>query len=144
MKAVEIDRIRRDAVFPDRALCTMRTHMMASYVDLLIKTCHRRGTFAMGGMAAQIPIRNDPAANQAALAKVRDDKLREVKAGHDGTWVAHPDLIPIAMEIFNEVRQSILIVQRCETRLTSFYSLPPAHEDAQSDPCATRWRQGDC
>ena len=61
----------RDAVFPDRALCTMRSHMMASYVDLLIKTCHRRGIFAMGGMAAQIPIRNDNAANQAALAKVR-------------------------------------------------------------------------
>lgn len=90
-------------MLPDRALVTMRTHMMASYVDLLIKTCHRRGTFAMGGMAAQIPIRTDAAANKAALDKVRDDKLREVQAGHDGTWVAHPDLIPIAMEIFNKV-----------------------------------------
>jgi malate synthase len=92
----------KDCVFPDRSLCTMTQHMMASYVKLLIKTCHRRGTFAMGGMAAQIPIRNDTAANQRAVDKVRDDKLREVQAGHDGTWVAHPGLIPIAMEIFNK------------------------------------------
>lgn len=111
----------KDAVFPDRALCTMRSHMMASYVDLLIKTCHRRGIFAMGGMAAQIPIRNDNAANQAALTKVRDDKLREVKAGHDGTWVAHPDLIPIAMEIFNEHMKTPnqIHVRRDDVRVTA-------------------------
>ena len=65
-------------------------HFLKSYVDLLIKTCHRRGIHAMGGMAAQIPIKNDPAANEAAIEKVRADKLREVRAGHDGTWVAHP------------------------------------------------------
>ena len=80
---------------------TMAAPFMRSYALLLIKTCHRRNAFAMGGMAAQIPIKNDPAANEAALAKVKADKLREVKAGHDGTWVAHPGLVPIAMEIFD-------------------------------------------
>ena len=88
-------------VLPDRGLVTMEKHFLASYVTLLIRTCHRRGIHAMGGMAAQIPIKNDPAANEAALAKVKADKLREVKAGHDGTWVAHPGLVPIAMEIFD-------------------------------------------
>lgn len=72
-----------------------------AYVQLLIKTCHRRGVAAMGGMAAQIPIKNDAAANDAAMEKVRQDKLREVKAGHDGTWVAHPALAKIALEIFD-------------------------------------------
>jgi len=111
----------KDVVFPDRALCTMRTHMMSSYVDLLIKTCHRRGTFAMGGMAAQIPIRDNPTANQAALDKVRDDKLREVQAGHDGTWVAHPDLIPIALEIFNQHMKTPnqIHVKREDVRVTA-------------------------
>jgi malate synthase len=75
---------------------------LKSYVDLLIQTCHRRGIHAMGGMAAQIPIRNDSAANDAALERVRQDKLREVKAGHDGTWVAHPGLVPIAKAVFDE------------------------------------------
>ncbi|MBK9963596.1 MAG: malate synthase A [Holophagales bacterium] len=89
-------------LLPDRGLVTMEKHFLASYVTLLIRTCHRRGIHAMGGMAAQIPIKNDPAANDAALAKVKADKLREVKAGHDGTWVAHPGLVPIAMEIFDE------------------------------------------
>jgi malate synthase len=79
----------------------MNVHFLDSYVQLLIKTCHRRGIHAMGGMAAQIPIRNDPEANQKALEKVRQDKLREVKAGHDGTWVAHPGLVPVAKEIFD-------------------------------------------
>ena len=88
-------------VLPDRGLVTMEKRFLASYVTLLIRTCHRRGIHAMGGMAAQIPIKNDPAANEAALAKVRADKLREVRAGHDGTWVAHPGLVPIAMEIFD-------------------------------------------
>ena len=72
----------------------MTSHFLASYVDLLIATCHRRGVHAMGGMAAQIPIKNNPEANSAALNRVRDDKLREVWAGHDGTWVAHPGLVP--------------------------------------------------
>src|SRR5882672_5481902 len=93
-------RHRPDFVLPDRARVTMDRHFLQSYVDLLIQTCHRRRTHAMGGMAAQIPIRNDPAANEAALDKVRQDKLREVRAGHDGTWVAHPGLVPIAQEAF--------------------------------------------
>ena len=88
-------------VLPNRAQVTMERHFLKSYVDLLIKTCHRRGIHAMGGMAAQVPIKNDPAANEQALEKVRQDKLREVKAGHDGTWVAHPGLVPIAKEIFD-------------------------------------------
>jgi malate synthase len=89
-------------VLPDRGLVTMEKHFLASYVTLLIRTCHRRGIHAMGGMAAQIPIKGDPEANEAALAKVRADKLREVRAGHDGTWVAHPGLVPIAKAIFDE------------------------------------------
>jgi malate synthase len=88
-------------VLPDRALVTMDRHFLRSYVDLLIHTCHRRGIHAMGGMAAQIPIKNDPDANRIALEKVRQDKLREVKAGHDGTWVAHPGLVSIAREVFD-------------------------------------------
>jgi malate synthase len=95
-------RNRPEFLLPDRALVTMTTHFMRSYSLLTIKTCHRRGAHAMGGMAAQIPIKNDPAANEQALQKVREDKLREVKDGHDGTWVAHPGLVPIAMEVFNE------------------------------------------
>jgi malate synthase len=89
------------AVLPDRSQVTMDKGFLAAYVKLLIKTCHRRGVHAMGGMAAQIPIKDDPAANEAALEKVRADKLREVKAGHDGTWVAHPGLVPIAKDIFD-------------------------------------------
>src|SRR5437868_3042041 len=80
----------------------MTAPCMRAYSQLLIKTCHRRGAFAMGGMAAQIPIKNDEAANQAALAKVRADKEREAGDGHDGTWVAHPALVPIALEIFDK------------------------------------------
>ena len=88
-------------VLPDRQQVTMTTHFLRSYSKLLIKTCHRRGAFAMGGMAAQIPIKNDPVANEAALAKVRADKEREAGDGHDGTWVAHPALVAVAMEIFD-------------------------------------------
>lgn len=94
-------RNRPDFVLPNRSTVTMEQHFLKSYVDLLIKTCHRRGIHAMGGMAAQIPIKSDPAANEKALEKVRQDKLREVRAGHDGTWVAHPGLVPVAMEIFD-------------------------------------------
>jgi malate synthase len=90
-----------DFMLPDRSTVTMEKHFLKSYVDLLIQTCHRRGIHAMGGMAAQIPIKNDPAANEKALEKVRQDKLREVRAGHDGTWVAHPGLVPVAKEIFD-------------------------------------------
>jgi malate synthase len=87
---------------PDRADVTMTTHMMHAYSLLLIKTCHRRGIHAMGGMAAQIPIKSDPNANAVALGKVRADKEREAKDGHDGTWVAHPGLVSIAKEEFDK------------------------------------------
>ena len=94
-------RNRPDFLLPNRALVTMDRDFLKAYVDLLIQTCHRRGIHAMGGMAAQIPIKNDPEANQKAIEKVRQDKLREVKAGHDGTWVAHPGLVPVAKEVFD-------------------------------------------
>jgi malate synthase len=98
-----IKKFRNHAAFvlPNRAQVSMDRHFLDSYVQLLIKTCHRRGIHAMGGMAAQIPIRNNAEANEKALEKVRQDKLREVNAGHDGTWVAHPGLVPIAKEIFD-------------------------------------------
>jgi malate synthase len=89
-----------EAVLPDRIQVGMTQPFLRAYTQLLVKTCHRRGAPAMGGMAAQIPIKGDPAANEAALEKVRADKLREVKDGHDGTWVAHPGLVPIAREVF--------------------------------------------
>jgi malate synthase len=92
-----------ERVLPDRAQVTMTTHFLRSYSLLVIKTCHKRGVHGMGGMAAQIPIRNNPAASEEALAKVRADKEREATDGHDGTWVAHPGLVPVAMEIFNRV-----------------------------------------
>ena len=92
---------RHEFVLPERGQVTMTVPCMRAYSQLLIKTCHRRGAFAMGGMAAQIPIKNDAAANDAALAKVRADKEREAGDGHDGTWVAHPGLVPVAMEIFD-------------------------------------------
>jgi malate synthase len=92
---------RSDFILPDRASVTMDKHFLDSYVSLLIQTCHRRGIHAMGGMAAQIPMKDDPAANAESLDKVRRDKLREVRAGHDGTWVAHPGLVPVAKEIFD-------------------------------------------
>lgn len=94
-------RDRPDFVLPDRSQVTMETHFMSSYVRLLIETCHKRGAHAMGGMAAQIPIKNNPKANRAAMEKVKNDKLREVNLGHDGTWVAHPALVQTAKEIFD-------------------------------------------
>jgi len=90
-----------DRIVPDRGDVTMTAHFLRSYSQLLIKTCHRRGAHAMGGMAAQIPIRNDEAANKAAMEKVTTDKKREATDGHDGTWVAHPGLVPLAKEIFD-------------------------------------------
>jgi len=89
-------------LFPDRAQITMTRHCMRSYSLLAIKTCHRRGAHAIGGMAAQIPIKNNPEKNEEALDKVRADKTREATDGHDGTWVAHPGLVPIAMEEFDK------------------------------------------
>jgi malate synthase len=90
------------SILPDRAQVTMTTHFLRTYSLHLIKTCHRREVHAMGGMAAQIPIRDDPQANEAAMEKVRADKLREAGDGHDGTWVAHPGLVPIAKQIFDK------------------------------------------
>lgn len=92
-----------DFVLPDRSQVTMTTHFLRSYSQLVIKTCHRRGIHAMGGMAAQIPIKNDVKANEEALAKVKADKEREAGDGHDGTWVAHPGLISIAKEVFDRL-----------------------------------------
>jgi malate synthase len=89
-------------VLPDRGQVTMEAPFLRSYTQLLIKTCHRRGAHAMGGMAAQIPIKDDPEANDRAMEKVRADKLREVREGHDGTWVAHPGLVSIAKQVFDE------------------------------------------
>jgi malate synthase len=89
-------------LLPDRAQVTMTTHFLQSYSKLVIQTCHQRGAFAMGGMAAFIPIKNDDAANAEVFAKVRADKEREVTNGHDGTWVAHPGLVPLALEVFNQ------------------------------------------
>jgi malate synthase len=93
----------KEYILPDRGEVTMTAHFLRSYSQLLIKTCHKRGAHAMGGMAAQIPIKNDDAANIAALGKVRADKEREANDGHDGTWVAHPALVPLAKEIFDKV-----------------------------------------
>jgi len=105
-------RNHRDFVLPNRAEVTMERHFLKSYVELLIQACHRRGIHAMGGMAAQVPIKNDPVANEQALDKVRQDKLREVRAGHDGTWVAHPGLVPVAKEIFDAMMPSANQISR--------------------------------
>ena len=90
-----------DFLLPDRALVTMSVHFMRSYTRLLIRTCHRRGAHAMGGMAAFIPSRRDQEVNERAMAKVREDKELEAHNGHDGTWVAHPDLVPVATDVFD-------------------------------------------
>ncbi|HEU4942075.1 MAG TPA: malate synthase A [Gaiellaceae bacterium] len=92
-----------DVVLPDRGQLTMTTPFMRAYTELLVKTCHRRGAHAMGGMAAFIPSRRDPEVNERALGKVREDKVREAGDGFDGTWVAHPDLVPVATEVFDGV-----------------------------------------
>jgi malate synthase len=97
-----IKKLPRLGTFPDRAQVTMTTPFMRAYCLHVIKICHRRGAFAMGGMAAQIPIKNNPAANEAALAKVLADKEREATDGHDGTWVAHPGLVPVALQAFDK------------------------------------------
>jgi malate synthase len=103
---------RPEFLLPDRHQITMTTHFLRSYSQLCIRTCHRRGAFAMGGMAAQIPIKNDPVANEAALAKVRADKEREAGDGHDGTWVAHPALVPLAREVFDRLMPTPNQLQR--------------------------------
>jgi malate synthase len=94
---------KSEFIVPDRAQVTMTAPFMRAYALSCIKACHKRGAFAMGGMAAYIPIKTDPAANETALAKVREDKRREATDGHDGTWVAHPGLVQIAREEFDQV-----------------------------------------
>jgi malate synthase len=96
-------RDRDDFVLPDRSAVTMTVPFMRAYTELLVKTCHKRGAFAMGGMAAFIPNRRDPEVTENALARVHEDKSREAGDGFDGTWVAHPDLVPTAMEEFDKV-----------------------------------------
>ena len=114
-------RNRVDSVLPDRDAVTMDRAPMKSYVELLIQTCHRRGAHAIGGMAAQIPIANDPTANAAAMERVRADKLREARAGHDGTWIAHPALAAIARQAFDTVMrgENQLDVARNDVNVTA-------------------------
>ena len=90
-------------MLPDRGKVTMTTHFLRSYSKLVIQSCHKRDVHAMGGMAAFIPIKSDPVANEKAMAQVRADKEREASDGHDGTWVAHPGLVPVATEIFDRL-----------------------------------------
>ena len=99
--AIKKFRGRDDFVLPDRDQVTMTVPFMRAYTELLVRTCHRRHAFAIGGMAAFIPSRRDPAVNEVALARVREDKEREARDGFDGTWVAHPDLVPVATEVFD-------------------------------------------
>jgi malate synthase len=115
-------RHREDFVLPDRSAVTMTVPFMRAYTELLVKTCHKRGAFAMGGMAAFIPNRRDPEVTEAALAKVHEDKQREAGDGFDGTWVAHPDLIPTALEEFDKVlgdRPNQLDRQRDDVSVTA-------------------------
>ena len=115
-------RHRDDFVLPDRSAVTMTVPFMRAYTELLVKTCHRRGAFAMGGMAAFIPNRRDPEVTENALAKVHEDKSREAGDGFDGTWVAHPDLVPTAMEEFDAVlgdRPNQIERQRPEVSVTA-------------------------
>ncbi len=124
------------ALLPDRSLVSMDKAFLDAYSKLVIQTCHKRGVHAMGGMAAQIPIKNDPAANDAALAKVRADKLREVQNGHDGTWVAHPGLVPIAREIFDAHMKGPNQLERLRDDLTI------TREDLLAVPTGDRTENG--
>jgi malate synthase len=115
-------RSNKDFCLADRALVTMTTHFLKSYAELLVKTCHRRDIHAMGGMAAQIPVKNDEKANAEAFAKVKADKEREATYGHDGTWVAHPALVPVALEAFNRLMPTpnqIASKKRDDVRVTA-------------------------
>jgi len=120
-------RNHKEFLLPDRAQVGMDRGFLFAYANRLVETCHRRGAHAMGGMAAQIPIKNDETANLAAFEKVRLDKKREVQSGHDGTWVAHPDLVPVAMEVFDAEmpRQNQILTQRQARRITDQGMLAP-------------------
>jgi len=110
----------KDYILPDRSQVVMGKAFLGAYARLLVRTCHRRGAFAMGGMAAQIPVKNDERANEEAFAKVRADKEREVREGHDGTWVAHPALVPVAKEVFDRLMsgKNQLYVMPGDARIT--------------------------
>lgn len=114
-------------VLPNRAQVGMTSHFMAAYSNLVIKTCHKRGVHAMGGMAAQIPIKGDEEANQKAIDKVRNDKIREARNGHDGSWVAHPGLVQVAMDAFNEYMPNTnqIEVKRVDVNVTAEDLLRP-------------------
>ena len=131
-----IKRLGKNPAFltPDRADMTMGKAFLNAYSLLLIKTCHRRGAFAMGGMAAQIPVKGDASANEAAFAKVRADKEREAGNGHDGTWVAHPDLVPVAMEVFDRLMPgpNQLVVKRDDVKVTAA-DLLQVHEGGRTE-----------
>ena len=128
-------RMHADYLLPDRAQVTMTVPFMRDYTLHVIKVCHRRGAHAMGGMAAQIPIRNDPERNQAALDKVHADKLREAKEGHDGTWVAHPGLVRIASDVFDEYMPGANQVgrQRDDVNVAARDLLTPSAGDITED-----------
>ncbi len=123
-------------ILPDRSQVVMGKAFLRNYSRLLIKTCHKRGAFAMGGMAAQIPNRKDPEANAAAFARVKADKEREASDGHDGTWVAHPDLVPVAMEVFDRLmpESNQLAKARADVQVTEA-DLLQVHEGTKSEAC---------
>ncbi|CEH14765.1 malate synthase [Ceraceosorus bombacis] len=129
---IKRQRYNKAAVLPDRANVTMTAPFMNAYVDLLIKTCHNRHVAAIGGMAATIPIKDDKARNDAAMDKVRADKLREVTKGHDGTWVAHPALVSVALEVFNKhmLGPNQYHIRRDEVTTTAVDLLNPVVEGA--------------
>ena len=138
---------RPDFLTPDRAQITMTVPFMRAYTELLVKTCHKRGAFAMGGMAAFIPSRRDPKVNEVALPRVRDDKLRESRDGFDGTWVAHPDLVPIAREVFSDFmgdKANQIDRQRPEVSVEASDLLDlrvPGRRDHRSRPAQQRERR---
>ena len=137
-------------MLPDRGAVTMTAPMMRAYTDLLVPTCHRRGAFAMGGMAAFIPSRRDAEVNERALAKVREDKTREAGDGFDGSWVAHPDLVPVCREVFDAVlgdRPNQLDRRRDDVQVTAASSCSTSRRCPGASPrpgCAatSRWRCG--
>jgi len=145
--AIKKFRTRPEFVLPDRAQVTMTAPFMRAYTELLVATCHRRGAHAMGGMAAFVPSRKDPAVNEVALAKVREDKQREAGDGFDGTWVAHPDLVPVATEVFDSVlgeRLNQLDRQRDDVvaSAVALLSVPETAGEVTDEGVATNVRVG--
>lgn len=133
---IKVFRNRKNYMLPDRSLVTMTTPFMRAYAKHVIKICHKHGAHAMGGMAANIPIKNDPKANETALGLVRADKEREVNDGHDGTWVAHPGLVPLASEMFNKLMPQPNQVHR------QFPETVTTVEDLLACPAGLRTEQG--